>query len=181
MILVYSTYTFDYLTCVFGNGKVGNTSFLLTKQAILVNYHAYQVHMTNILHGSGSPFQLVDSTHASKHAHCNMWCTSSTSYTLNALILKYRTWGPSHETSSGKGTWRDLNPRFSDSPSDTVTYKLLLAFFWIRWTNPYTCSLFHVNDWGELAVSYKWIGWVWGITSWSSKLQENYRLFWRNL
>ena len=30
---------------------------------------------------------------------------------------------------------------------------------------------------GELepAVSYRWIGWVWEITGWSSSLQENYR------
>ena len=31
------------------------------------------------------------------------------------------------------------------------------------------------NDRGEPAVSYKWTGWVWGITGWSWRLQENYR------
>ena len=35
-----------------------------------------------------------------------------------------------------------------------------------------------LHDRGELAVSYKWTGRVWGITGWSSsRLQENYRLF----
>ena len=29
-------------------------------------------------------------------------------------------------------------------------------------------------DRGEPAISYKWTGWVWEITGWSSKLQENY-------
>ena len=38
-----------------------------------------------------------------------------------------------------------------------------------------------VNTWwwelwsGELATSYKWTCWVWEITGWSSRLQENYR------
>ena len=32
-------------------------------------------------------------------------------------------------------------------------------------------------DRGEPAVSYKWTGWVWEITGWSSRLQENYRSF----
>ena len=36
-------------------------------------------------------------------------------------------------------------------------------------------------DWGELAVSYRWTGWVWEITSWRSRMQENYRSFRRNL
>ena len=33
----------------------------------------------------------------------------------------------------------------------------------------------------ESAVSYKWTGWVWEITSRSSRLHENYRSFSRNL
>ena len=33
------------------------------------------------------------------------------------------------------------------------------------------------NDRGEPTVSYKWTSWVWKITGWSSKLQENYRSF----
>ena len=36
-------------------------------------------------------------------------------------------------------------------------------------------------DRGEPVVSYKWTGWVWELTGWSSRLQENYRSFQRNL
>jgi hypothetical protein len=38
-----------------------------------------------------------------------------------------------------------------------------------------------INDRGEPAVSYRWTGWVWDLTGRSSRLQENYRSFWRNL
>ena len=38
-----------------------------------------------------------------------------------------------------------------------------------------TCYL-PVYDPGEPAVSYRWTGWVWKITGWSSRLQENYLL-----
>ena len=37
------------------------------------------------------------------------------------------------------------------------------------------------NDRGEPVVSYRWTGWVWEITGWSSRLQENYPSFERNL
>jgi len=30
-----------------------------------------------------------------------------------------------------------------------------------------------INDRGEPAVSYRWTGWVWEITGWSSRLQED--------
>ena len=30
---------------------------------------------------------------------------------------------------------------------------------------------------GELAVGYRWTGWIWEITGWSWRLQENYRPF----
>ena len=44
-----------------------------------------------------------------------------------------------------------------------------------------TLSCVGSNDRGEPAVSYKWTGWVWEMTDWSSRLQENYRSFERNL
>ena len=31
------------------------------------------------------------------------------------------------------------------------------------------------NDQGEPAVSYRWTGWVWETTGWSSRLQENHQ------
>ena len=34
-----------------------------------------------------------------------------------------------------------------------------------------------IYDRGEPAVSYKWTGWVWDITGWSSRLHENYQSF----
>jgi hypothetical protein len=37
------------------------------------------------------------------------------------------------------------------------------------------CSPIWPNGQGELPVRYKWTGWVWEITGWSSRLQENYR------
>ena len=38
------------------------------------------------------------------------------------------------------------------------------------------------NERGEPTASYRWTGWVWETTSWSSsRLQENHRLFWKNL
>ena len=36
-------------------------------------------------------------------------------------------------------------------------------------------------DRGEPAVNYRWTGWVWEITGWSSRLQENCRSYYRNL
>ena len=47
----------------------------------------------------------------------------------------------------------------------------------------FICQLYDIlsNDQGEPAVSYWWTGWVWEITSWSSKLQENHRSFKRSL
>ena len=33
------------------------------------------------------------------------------------------------------------------------------------------------NERGEPTASYRWTGWVWEITGWSSRLQENYRSF----
>jgi hypothetical protein len=38
-----------------------------------------------------------------------------------------------------------------------------------------------IYDREEPAVSYRWTGWVWEITGWRSRLQENYWSFWRNL
>jgi hypothetical protein len=56
-----------------------------------------------------------------------------------------------------------------------------------RWTTT-PCHLplirrhpIRINHQGKPAVSYKWTSWVWEITSWSSKLQENCRSFLRNL
>ena len=37
------------------------------------------------------------------------------------------------------------------------------------------------NDREEPAVRYRWTGWVWEITGWSSRLQEIHRSFYRNL
>ena len=34
---------------------------------------------------------------------------------------------------------------------------------------------------GEPAVSYRWTGWVWEMTGWCSRLQEDYRSLCRNL
>ena len=38
-------------------------------------------------------------------------------------------------------------------------------------------QLTETYDRGEPAIRHKWTGWVWEITGWSSKLQENYRSF----
>jgi hypothetical protein len=38
-------------------------------------------------------------------------------------------------------------------------------------------SMVQDNDRGEPAFVYKWTGWVWEITGWSSRLQENYPSF----
>ena len=54
-----------------------------------------------------------------------------------------------------------------------ITWSLLLP--WIGCMNPRTCVT--SNDRGEPAVSYKWTDWVWEITCWSWRLQENYRSF----
>ena len=42
-------------------------------------------------------------------------------------------------------------------------------------------KLVGIYDQGGPAISYKWTGWVWEITGWSSRLQVNYWSFWRNL
>ena len=34
-----------------------------------------------------------------------------------------------------------------------------------------------LNEWGEPTASYRWTGWAWEITGWSSRLQENYLSF----
>ena len=65
-------------------------------------------------------------------------------------------------------------------PASEITHtfgqKLLRIWLW---------SIGKTYDRGEPAVSYRWTGWVWEITSWSSRVpsrvQENYQSFWRNL
>ena len=38
-----------------------------------------------------------------------------------------------------------------------------------------------MNGENRLLCSYRWTGWVWGITGWSSRLPEIYISLWRNL
>ena len=45
----------------------------------------------------------------------------------------------------------------------------------VRASQQELCWLVSSSDRGGPAVSYKWTGWVWVITGWSSRLQENYR------
>ena len=55
----------------------------------------------------------------------------------------------------------------------------ILEFSRLLWTS---WRPLHTYDRGEPAVSYEWTGWIWEITNWwSSRLQENYRSFLRNL
>ena len=42
---------------------------------------------------------------------------------------------------------------------------------WLQWESSKT------YDQGEPAVSDKWTGWIWKITGWNSRLQENYQSF----
>ena len=34
-----------------------------------------------------------------------------------------------------------------------------------------------MNEWGELTASCGWTSWVWGITSWSRRIEDNYQSF----
>ena len=43
-------------------------------------------------------------------------------------------------------------------------------WLWHMWSPPQWAQS---NDQGEPAVSYRWTGWVWGITGWHRRLQEN--------
>ena len=45
------------------------------------------------------------------------------------------------------------------------------------WSKATEASSKHTNEQGEPTISYRWTGWVWEITSWSSRLQENYPRF----
>ena len=47
----------------------------------------------------------------------------------------------------------------------------MLAKFWAN-------AAFESNEWGEPTATYRWAGWGWEITSWRSKLQQNYHLCW---
>jgi hypothetical protein len=39
-----------------------------------------------------------------------------------------------------------------------------------------------INEWGEPAAAcYRWTGWVWEITGWSSRIQDKYWSFWSTL
>ena len=71
----------------------------------------------------------------------------------------------------------------------TISWSRLLAHVWsgpkgktqgLRamgiWLK-FSCSQFPTNDRGELAVGYRWTGWVWEITGWNSRLRENYWSF----
>jgi hypothetical protein len=46
---------------------------------------------------------------------------------------------------------------------------------------PKTTLQEQIIQWGDPTASYRWTGWVWEITGWSSRLQENYWSFKRNL
>ena len=50
---------------------------------------------------------------------------------------------------------------------------------WYRRTRGHCVQdgLVMINDRGKPAVSYRWTGWVWEITGWSSRLQGNHRSF----
>ena len=69
----------------------------------------------------------------------------------------------------------------SQNPKTVHIYESLsLSPMWVMdsCTWPCLCPLvLWINDRGEPAVSYKWTGWVWEITGWSWRLQENYRSF----
>ena len=45
------------------------------------------------------------------------------------------------------------------------------------WSKATEASSRHTNERGELTASYRRTGWVWEITSWSSRLQDNYPHF----
>ena len=74
-------------------------------------------------------------------------------------------------------------------PFELPSYKIICIPFRSAWSprgsaSPrsgriffgYFCS-FWCNGRGEPAVSYKWTGWIWEITSWSSRPLENFRGF----
>ena len=84
------------------------------------------------------------------------------------------------------------NPAFSNVynplPLENITLNPKHAKKWGAKENlsqsPFSCTFIQIPttyDQGELAVSYRWTGWVWEKTGWSSRLQENYRSFSRNL
>ena len=84
------------------------------------------------------------------------------------------------------------NPVFSNVynplPLENITLNPKHAKKWGAKENlsqsPFSCTFIQIPttyDQGELAVSYRWTGWVWEKTGWSSRLQENYRSFSRNL
>ena len=59
-----------------------------------------------------------------------------------------------------------------------------LSARWTRHVLRFVCYMYDMNidtfltnEHEEPAVNYKWTGWVWEITSWSSRLQDNYRSF----
>jgi hypothetical protein len=56
-----------------------------------------------------------------------------------------------------------------DSCRTIVNFPVVLNFnrLFLK-LNRFICT----NDRGEMAVSYRWTGWVWDVTDWSSRLQE---------
>ena len=64
---------------------------------------------------------------------------------------------------------RSFQPSFSSYVSYLNKSELIVVLQTFT-TSPWNV---HVTLWGELAVSYRWSGWVWEITGWSWRLQEN--------
>ena len=116
--------------CLRGWQSKGNTSFLLMKQAILVNHHAQQVHMTNILHGSAVvPLSNLQTRLTQKASMPIVTCdVLPQPPTLNALSLKYRTWVHLIKPQVERGL-DGIRMRDFKFTVDTITYKLLFTFF----------------------------------------------------
>ena len=49
------------------------------------------------------------------------------------------------------------------------------------WSSVTDLKVLPSYDRWEPVVNYRWTSWVWDISGWSSRLQENYPSFWRNL
>ena len=79
--------------------------------------------------------------------------------------------------------WADLKPTlctFSPIISLLTSWTLKLSSFqhYVNHFDARTiCTWAWSNDRGEPVVSYRWTGWVWEITGWSSRLQEKYWSF----
>ena len=144
----------------------------------------YNMLVTRTNKRRGLPLQEVELArwliHNSSHCTGNMYHPyDSCTRLIKSFVFHFYILGPTSRIWTNPSTeelkfespsiYEDSNLEHWSATPVVVTWKVMSQHLFL--------NIIPNNDRGEPAVSYKWTGWVWEITGWSSRLQENYRSF----